>query len=159
MDRNRSEMPPQIYGILLIIFVMVIGFLGSQLSVIVVRNLGLNEEKAFLAFAWRVIFFGFLMTIFPMGIAIEIIWSRWKKRKLRVHSVLVVALLLLAYLLFLSLFGFIFENVFPDLYFTNEPFPGLTGLLLGFMPTLPILIVVLAGRTRKIHDYVKRAFE
>ncbi|MGB8780310.1 MAG: hypothetical protein WCD81_06630 [Candidatus Bathyarchaeia archaeon] len=159
MDRNRGGGPPQIYGIIFIIFVTVISLLGSWLSLVVVRDLGLKEEKAFLAFAWRVVFFSFLFIFFPMSVAIEIMFSRWKKRKLRVHSVLAVALLLFVYMLVLSLIGFIFEEVFPSLYFTNEPFLGLTGLVLGFMVMLPLLIVVFTARARKIHAYIRKAFE
>lgn len=159
MDRNRGGGPPQIYGIIFIVFVTIISLLGTWLSLVVVRDLGLIEEKAFLAFAWRVVFFGFLFIFFPMAVAIEIMFSRWKKRKLRVHSVLVVALLLFAYMLVLSLIGFIFEEVFPNLFHTNGPFAGWTELVLVFMVMLPLLIVVFTARTRKIHDYIRKAFE
>lgn len=154
-----SGRPSPIYGIILGVLGVAIGVFGAWFLVTVFRNLGFSFQNNFMGSLWRMMSLTLIAAAFPIAVLVELMWDRWKKRKFHVLSVVVSALMLFEYVLIVSITGLIFEVAFPGLHFTNEPFPGLTGLGLGMMVGLPMLTVAFTIRIPKVRDYVRRAFE
>jgi hypothetical protein len=96
-----------------VFFVLAISVLGGWLSVAIVKDLGFSFNEDFIGAMWRLIFFGFLFLVFPMSIAVEIMWDQWKKRKFRLRGVLASALMVSEFMLVLSMVGLVLEKFFP----------------------------------------------
>jgi len=155
-----AEEIPLKYSIPITFFFLIIGGLGTWLSITIIQgSFRFNYETDFLAGIRMLLTFEFLIAIFPAAIAIEFVYSKWKKRKLHPRSILIMIAIIGEAILVMVIFSFIFELAFPRLYFNNEPIPGLTGLALGLMVSLPALVVGLTSRIPKFREYVKRAFE
>jgi uncharacterized BrkB/YihY/UPF0761 family membrane protein len=154
-----SGRPPEIYEIIFVFFILAVSVVGTLLSITIVRYLGFSFDKDFIGAMWRLTFFEFLFLVFPMSIAVEIWWVREKKRKFRLRGVLASALMVFEFMLVLSVVGLVFENVLPGLFYTHEAFSGETGLVLGFLVGMPLLILVFTMRTPRIQEYLRRSFE
>lgn len=159
MSESPVDGPPLIYQIVFPIFILVLGGLAWLVSFDIVTYLGFNGGKDFIGAMWRLVFFGLLLVVLPTALATEIMWARMKKRRLRLLSTVSIALLMLEDCVVVAATGFALEVLFPELSFTNEPFTGMMGLALGLLVALPLLAVALTYRIKRIHSYVRKAFE
>ena len=160
MFLTESGEPPLVFRMAFIVFLMVLSVLGSLFSIAMVGYLGIEGEKDFIGAVWRGMFFEFLVLVFPVAIAIEVMWVRWKERKFHMLSVAISTALFLETAVVLVSIGFAFEILFPGLSFaTAAPFPGFAGLIFGLLIAIPLLVLTLTYRIPKVRNYVKKAFE
>lgn len=158
MKKTTGGRPPQIYEIIFIVFMLPTSLIGTWLSVTVVRALGFTFENDFIGAMWRMISLELFVVILPMAVAIEIMWDHWKNRSFHFLGVVASAVMVLEDVTILSVLGLAFEIVFPGLSLAHEHFLGLTGLALGLMVGLPMLVVVLTIRIPKIRECLKKAY-
>jgi len=158
-DNNKKE-PPLSYTLLVILFVFAVGLPDIWLSLHIVQNyLGLQLDSNYFKFMGLLEIIVFLIMLFPASILIEFIYSRWKKRKLRLVNIFIISAMIGEAIFCMFVFYSVFAFTFPDLSLTNEQFSGLNGLLLGLMIALPMVIVGLTSRIPKLREYVIKIFE
>ena len=156
---ESSGRPPEYYGYILIFFILAISGLGTWFAVIVIQYLGLSFETNFLAVMRLVLSLTLLVVVFPVSILIEAMWVRWRKKRFHMAGVFASALLLLESILVVFVTATVFDFLIHGLYFTEEPFIGMTGLVLGLMVALPMIFLVLTIRIPDVHTYLEKAFE
>lgn len=150
--------PSEFYGYVFVIVCIVLGFMSSLLSVTIAQNLGLSVEKSFLSFFRVALAVGVLVTVPPISVLVEMICAHWKKRKPHLLGVFAIILVLLEVVAAMFVTGYVFDLLFPELYFTNEPVTGLTGTILGLMIGLPLIVAALTIRTSKARAFLHKAF-
>jgi len=160
MSDNSKEKPPLSYTLLVIIFVFAVGLPDIWLALHIVQNyLGLQLGSNYFLFMGMLEIIVLLIMLFPASVLIEFIYSRWKKRKLRVVNVFIMSAMISEAIFCMFVFYSVFAFTFPELSLTNEQFSGLNGLLLGLMIALPMIIVGLTSRIPKLRKYVIKIFE
>lgn len=159
-DTGRiSERPPERYGYLVVFFALAISGLGAWVGISLIRHFGLSFENDYIPVIRLMIGSGSLVFILPGSVLSEFLWAHWKHRKFHLSGVLAGSLFLLEFVVVMFLTATIFDLLFPGLYFTREPFTGLTGLVLGLIIGLPMIAMVLTIRIPKVDAYMKKAFE
>lgn len=156
---KSSDRPPELYGYVFTFFGIAISVLGTWISVIIVQYSGLSFERNFLVSMRLILTLMSLVVILPMSIAIEAMWTRWKNRRFRFSGVLASLALFLESLFILIVTASVFDLLFPGLYFSTEPFLGLTGVVLGLLVGLPMIAIVLTIKIPKVDALLKKAFE
>jgi len=153
-----NEKLPEIYEIIVAFLGVAVGSLGAWFSVTLVRYLGFSFEQDFIGSTWRMISLLFIMASVPLSIIVEMIWDQWKNKGLSTIRVVISAMLFFESMLVISLTGLFFEVLFPGLSFTHEPFPGLTGLALGLMIGLPMLVVLFTFNIPIVRGYMRKVY-
>ena len=157
-DHERYGLPsPYIYLLLLFIFAIIVPL--AILSPIIVRILGLTTGAGLISSIYTFITLVFLIMFVPLSVMIELLYSRWKRRKFRTGSFLLLCGGFCEALLVLVVISLAFESAFPELSFTHEPFPGLAGLALGMAIGLPVIAIGLTIRIRRVREYLVKAFD
>lgn len=158
MSKSQSEAElPTLYGVILLTFLFALTLTVGPLVISFVQNfLGLTVETSFIAFTRTIITLGLVTMMFPYMVLLEALYCRWKKRKFRLLDILVLAGMLGAGILVLNAFSFTVQLTLPRLSFTNEPFVGVAGLVLGLTIALPVLTVALVSRIPRVREYLKK---
>jgi len=141
-------------------FLFVVGGLGTWASVILFQVFfSWNVETHLLASIRTILTFEFLIVIFPVSVAVELLYVKWKKRQIRMSNILILGAMFFEFLVVMFALSWVFDTALPGLYFANEPFVGVTGFVLGLTISLPILVIVLTSRIRRLREYVNKSFE
>ena len=157
LTKNRSI--PESYIYVSLVFTFALLFLAIWVSDLIMTRLGSASAIGFIPFARTYISVGFASIIVPLSVMIEIIYSKWRRRGIRPLNVLVFLAIFAEYIAAMIAISFLFDSLFPGLSFQSEPFSGLTGLALGSMVGIPLIIILLTSRIPRIAVYVKRAVE
>ncbi len=158
MVQNVAQELPLRYGIIFLLFIFIVAGLGSWFSIAMIQTVfKYNFETQFLASLRTALVLGFLVIMFPMVIAVEVIYCRWKEREFRVKNVLVGAFLVGEAILIMAVVTFVFEFAFPKLSFERDQFLG--GLALGLTIGLPVVAIGLTVKIPEVRAYLSKAFE
>ena len=158
MSQEGHALPASYRGIsLATVFILIL--IVIPLTTFVTQSiLGLDLETDFVTGASAYIAVGLLFFVAPIAILVEVLYAKWRKRKLRIFNIFVTAAIVLEGILVMIVFSFVVNLVFPGLSFTNEPFVGLAGLVLGLMIGLPVLTIALTSRIPRVRKYFKTMF-
>lgn len=160
MTHEIEQEIPLKYSLPTTFFIFAISVLGTWLSLMVTQVVfKLTIETSFLAFFRTLMIFTLFIVVFPLSVAVEILYVKWKKRRLRPRNIFLGSAVIGEAVVALIVISLIFESLFPGLSFTHEPFLGASGLVLGLTVSFPIIIVGLTSRIPRLRQYVRKAFE
>ncbi len=142
---------------LVFIFAVIVP-LGILTPRIVQSVFRLSPDTDFLLFTSTAITIGLLIIVTPGALFTEAVYAKWRKRKLRLTNFLIMTTIMAEGIVVVNAFSFIVQFLLPGLSFTNEPFVGLAGLILGLMIGLPVLIIALTSRIPRLRSYLKAMF-